>query len=173
MKLPIFIYPDEKLKLISKPVEFEGFNIELHTLLDNMFETMIDSQGIGLAAIQVGQEIRALILCIPNEDDIQSKESLLEIINPKISNEEGSITYREGCLSVPEFFEDIQRYETLTLNYQDRHGTPMEIHVEGLLSVAIQHEIDHLNGNLFIEKLSYSSRKKFEKEYKKLLKSKK
>jgi peptide deformylase len=112
-------------------------------------------------------------LCIPDEEGEQDKKDLLEIINPKISNEKGTIVYQEGCLSVPSFYEDIERYEKLTLEYQDRHGNELTIEAEGLLSVAIQHEIDHLDGKLFIEKLPYGRRKKFEKEFKKLQKQQK
>ncbi|MDF1881594.1 peptide deformylase [Sulfurimonas sp. MAG313] len=171
MKLPVVVYPDKKLKLISKPVE--SFNADLHTFLDNMYETMMQSNGIGLAAIQVAKAERIMLLCIPDEEGEQNKDDLLEIINPKISNEQGTIVYQEGCLSVPSFYEDIERYESLTLDFQDRHGKKISIQAEGLLSVAIQHEIDHLDGKLFIERLPYGRRKKFEKEYKKLLKQKK
>jgi len=171
MKLPVVVYPDKKLKLISKPVE--NFNTDLHSFLDDMYDTMIQSNGIGLAAIQVAKPIRALLLCMPDDEGEQSKEVLLEIINPKVSNEEGTIVYQEGCLSVPSFYEDIERHEKLTLDYQDRHGKQMRIEAEGLLSVAIQHEIDHLDGKLFIEKLPYGRRKKFDKEYRKLQKAKK
>ena len=171
MKLPVVVYPDKRLKTISK--EVTEFDTELHEFLDNMYDTMLASNGIGLAAIQVGVDKRILILCIPDEEGEQHNEDLLEIINPVISNEQGSIVYQEGCLSVPSFYEDIERYEKLTLNYQDRHGKQQSIEAEGLLSVAIQHEIDHLDGKLFIEKLSYMRRKKFEKEYKKLQKGRK
>lgn len=171
MKLPVVVYPDKRLKLISKTVE--DFNTDLHAFLDDMYETMMQSNGIGLAAIQVAKAERILLLCIPDEEGEQSKDDLLEIINPKISNTQGSIVYQEGCLSVPSFYEDIERYEKLILDYQDRHGKAMRLEAEGLLSVAVQHEIDHLDGKLFIEKLPYGRRKKFEKEYKKLLKSKK
>jgi len=171
MKLPVVVYPDRRLKEVSK--EITDFNTELHELLDNMYDTMMESNGIGLAAIQVGVPQRALLLCIPDEEGEQHYEDLLEIINPVISNEDGTIVYQEGCLSVPSFYEDVERYEKLTLNYQDRHGKEQELEAEGLLSVAIQHEIDHLDGKLFIEKLSYTRRKKFEKEYKKLRKAKK
>ncbi len=171
MKLPIVVYPDRRLKEISQ--EITDFNAELHELLDNMYDTMMESNGIGLAAIQVGIAQRALLLCIPDEEGEQHYDDLLEIINPVISNEDGTIVYQEGCLSVPSFYEDVERHERLTLSYQDRHGEPKELEAEGLLSVAIQHEIDHLDGKLFIEKLSYTRRKKFEKEYKKLRKSKK
>lgn len=171
MKLPIVVYPDKRLKIISN--EVTAFDSQLHALLDDMYDTMIESNGIGLAAIQVGVEKRVLLLCIPDEEGEQSYEDLLEIINPVISQEQGVTVYQEGCLSVPSFYEDIERYEKLTLTYQDRHGNTCSMEAEGLLSVAIQHEIDHLDGKLFIEKLSYMRRKKFEKEYKKLLKAKK
>jgi len=171
MKLPVVVYPDKRLKLVSEEVEY--FNSDLHDFLDDMYDTMMDSNGIGLAAIQVAKPQRVLLLCIPDEEGEQSKDDLLEIINPKVSNEEGTIVYQEGCLSVPSFYEDIERYEKLRLDYQDRHGKPMHLEAEGLLSVAIQHEIDHLDGKLFIEKLPYGRRKKFEKEYKKLQKQQK
>ena len=171
MKLPVVVYPDKRLKLISKDIV--DFNTDLHKFLDDMYDTMIESNGIGLAAIQVAKPIRALLLCMPDEEGEQSERDLLEIINPKVSKEEGTIIYQEGCLSVPSFYEDIERYEKLTLNYQDRHGKDQSLEAEGLLSVAIQHEIDHLDGKLFIEKLPYGRRKKFDKEYKKLQKAKK
>jgi len=171
MKLPVVVYPDRRLKEVS--LEITDFDSALHELLDNMYDTMIESNGIGLAAIQIGVAKRALLLCIPDEEGEQHYDDLLEIINPVISNEDGSIVYQEGCLSVPSFYEDVERHERLTLSYQDRHGNQQELEAESLLSVAIQHEIDHLDGKLFIEKLSYTRRKKFEKEYKKLQKSKK
>jgi len=171
MKLPVVVYPDKRLKLISKTVE--TFNSDLHEFLDHMYDTMMESNGIGLAAIQVAKAERILLLCIPDDEGEQSKDALLEIINPIVSNEEGTIVYQEGCLSVPSFYEDIERYEKLILDYQDRHGKAQRIEAEGLLSVAIQHEIDHLDGKLFIERLPYGRRKKFEKEFKKLQKQQK
>jgi len=171
MKLPVVVYPDKRLKIVSE--EVSEFDSQLHTLLDDMYDTMMESNGIGLAAIQIAVPKRILLLCIPDEEGEQHYEDLLEIINPVISQEEGTIVYQEGCLSVPSFYEDIERHEKLTLNYQDRHGNQKSLEAEGLLSVAIQHEIDHLDGKLFIEKLPYLRRKKFEKEYKRLQKSKK
>ncbi len=171
MKLPVVVYPDKRLKTISQ--EVTEFNTELHSFLDDMYDTMMESNGIGLAAIQVGVQQRILILCIPDEEGEQHYNDLLEIINPILSNEQGSIVYQEGCLSVPSFYEDVERYEKVTLDYCDRHGNACRLEAEGLLSVAIQHEMDHLNGKLFIEKLSYTRRKKFEKEFKKLQKAKK
>ncbi len=171
MLLPIITYPHKLLKTLSR--EVVAFDEELHRFLDDMYETMIASNGIGLAAIQVANPIRALILCIPDEEGNQSRDQLLEIINPKVQNPRGITLYQEGCLSVPGFYEDVERYEALTLHYQDRYGKPAVLEASELLAIAIQHEIDHLDGKLFIEKLSYNRRKKFEKEYKKALKEKK
>lgn len=171
MKLNVITYPNKLLKNISAPID--QFDQELHQLLDAMNQTMIASNGIGLAAIQVAIEKRILIINIPDEEGEQRDENLLEIINPVITERSGSIFYQEGCLSVPGFYEDIERDEKIMLTYQDRDGNEKSIEAQGLLSVAIQHEIDHLDGKLFIEKLSYARRKKFEKEYKKLQKEKK
>jgi len=171
MKLEIVEYPDRKLKEVS--VEVEKFDEQLHKLLDAMYPIMIDSNGIGLAAIQVAHAKRVLILNIPEEDGEQPKENLVEMVNPVITAKGGETTYQEGCLSVPSFYEDIVRYEKITVNYQDRDGNTKVVDADGLFSIAIQHEIDHLNGVLFIDKLSYSRRKKFEKEYKKFQKEKK
>ncbi|PNV83061.1 MAG: peptide deformylase [Sulfurimonas sp.] len=171
MKLTIVEYPDKRLKEKSKTIE--RFDKELHQLLDDMYETMISSNGIGLAAIQVGHAKRVLLLNIPDENDEQSIESLIEMINPVITQKSGVTTYQEGCLSVPSFYEDVDRHESITVNYQDRDGNTKSIEADGLLSIAIQHEIDHLQGILFIDKLSYSRRKKFEKEYKRMQKEKK
>ncbi|MCF6309718.1 MAG: peptide deformylase [Sulfurimonas sp.] len=171
MNLNIVEYPDKRLKEISK--EIEKFDEQLHKLLDAMYPIMMQSNGIGLAAIQVAHPKRAILLNIPDEDDEQSIDNLIEMINPIIMQKTGETIYQEGCLSVPSFYEDINRYETITVNYLDRDGNTKIIEVDGLLSIAIQHEVDHLNGVLFIDKLSYSRRKKFEKEYKKMLKEKK
>jgi len=171
MKLEIVEYPDKRLK--TKSVEVKEFNKELHTLLDAMYPLMIDTNGIGLAAVQVGHHIRALILNIPDEEGEQPKENLLEIMNPELIFKDGETTYQEGCLSVPTFYEDIKRYNTITINYQDRDGKKHTLEADDLLSIAIQHEIDHLDGILFIDRLSSSRRRKFEKEYKKMIKERK
>jgi len=171
MKLEVIAYPDKRLKLVSE--EVTTFDEKLHALLDDMYETMMAANGIGLAAIQVAVAQRVLILCLPDDEGNQSKEDLLEMINPVITSEEGSTYYQEGCLSVPGFYEDVERREKVTVSYQNRLGEEQTLEADGLLSIAIQHELDHLNGKLFIEKLSYTRRKKFEKEYKKLQKNKK
>ena len=171
MKLDIITYPDKRLKLVSKAVT--RFDASLHRFLDDMYDTMHHANGIGLAAIQVANPLNILIINLPDENDEQSKETLIEIINPKIIEASGHQFYQEGCLSVPGFYEDIERFETLTLAYHNRHGESCQLEANALLSVAIQHEMDHLLGKLFIEKLSYARRKKFEKEYKKAQKAKK
>jgi peptide deformylase len=171
MNLSIVEYPDKTLRQISKRVE--KFDKKLHDLLDAMYPMMMGTNGIGLAAIQVAHPLQALILNIPEEDGEQPIENLIEMINPVITKKEGEIIYQEGCLSVPSFYEEITRFESITVNYQDRDANTKTLEADGLLSVAIQHEIDHLNGVLFIDKLSYSRRKKFEKEYKRMQKEKK
>ena len=171
MNLNIVTYPDKKLKEISKKVE--KFDSKLHELLDSMYPLMMKTNGIGLAAIQVAVASRVMILNIPDEEDVQSLDNLIEMINPVITKKNGETVYQEGCLSVPTFYEDITRYETISVNFQDRDGNTKVIDADGLLSIAIQHEMDHLEGILFIDKLTYSRRKKFEKEYKKMLKENK
>ena len=168
MLLDIITYPNKSLRQISQKVEC--FDSALHTTLDNMYETMIAKNGVGLAAIQVGIPKRMLIINLPREDKILHKEDLLEIINPEILSAEGEILFQEGCLSVPNFYEMIQRFSFVRLKYCDRFGNEQILEAEDYLAVAIQHEIDHLNGVLFVDKLSILKRKKFEKEYKRLQK---
>ncbi len=164
----IVIYPDKRLKQVSKKVE--EFDATLHSLLDDMYETMMAKGGVGLAAIQIGVPKRVLIINIPikdGEDEKQPKENTLEIINPTFLEMEGSTKYQEGCLSVPGFYEDVSRYSRVKLKYFDRHGKEHIIEDDDFLAIALQHEHDHLEGKLFIEKLSILKRKKFEKEWKK------
>jgi len=171
MKLTIVEYPNKRLK--DKSVKIENFDSKLHNLLDSMYPIMINTNGIGLAAIQVDYAHQVLILNIPNEEGEQVIENLLEIINPVITKQNGETVYQEGCLSVPSFYEDITRFETISIDYQDRDGNSNTLEADGLLSIAIQHEIDHLKGILFIDKLPSSRRRKFDKEYKRMLKERK
>jgi peptide deformylase len=160
------IYPNPVLKKISKEVTL--FDETLHALLDDMYETMIAENGVGLAAIQVGVDMRALVINIPREDEIQYKEDTLEMINPVILKKEGIEVYKEGCLSVPEYYDEIERAEIVSVAFQDRYGQKQTLEVVGgLLAIAIQHEMDHLEGHLFVERLPMLKRKKFEKEWKK------
>jgi peptide deformylase len=171
----IVVYPDKRLKLVSKKVE--SFDSELHTLLDDMYDTMMAKGGVGLASIQIGIDRQALIINIPNEDapedNQQPKENTLEMINPTILESDGSEKSQEGCLSVPGVYEDVVRAKRVKVSYYDRDGVEHTIEDDGFLAVAIQHEMDHLSGKLFIEKLSIVKRKKFEKEWKKRAKKKK
>ncbi len=167
----IITYPDKRLKLASKDIE--KFDKELHSLLDDMYETMTAKNGIGLAAIQIAIPLNALLILLPDENDEQKKEDLIEVINPKIVEKKGSIVYQEGCLSVPDYYDDVERAEWIRVEYFDRFGNKTVKECDGLLAVAFQHEMDHLKGHLFIEKLSYLKRKKFEKEWKKKQRAKK
>ncbi len=164
----VLIYPDRRLKLVSHDVE--SFDAKLHSLLEDMKETMYASDGIGLAAIQIGVAQNVLVINLADEDGEQALESLTEVINPVILEAHGSVTYQEGCLSVPSVYEDVERKESIKVRYFDRVGGMIEKELEGLMAIAFQHELDHLQGHLFIEKLSYLKRKKFEKEWKKKLK---
>ncbi len=168
----IVVYPDKRLKLISKEVKL--FNGALHDLLDDMYETMCAKNGVGLAAIQVGADQRVLIINVPIEakegEADQPKENTLEMINPVIVEQDGAEKYQEGCLSIPGVYEDVERSKHVKVEYLDRDGNPQTIDDDAFLAVAIQHEIDHLDGKVFIEKLSYIKRKKFEREWKRKLK---
>ncbi len=172
----IVIYPDKRLKQISK--EVESFDKELHTLLDDMYDTMVAKNGVGLAAIQIGVPLRVLIINRPIDTDSddprvqQPKENTLEVINPVILEADGETKFQEGCLSVPGYYEDVNRYKKIKVEYQDRYGEKFIIEDDDFLAIALQHEMDHLDGKLFIEKLSIIKRKKFEKEWKKKHKSK-
>ncbi|RAX57014.1 peptide deformylase [Helicobacter monodelphidis] len=163
--LKILHYPDSFLR--QKSVSVEVFDEDLAHFLDEMNVTMLANNGVGLAAVQVGRAIAALLVNIPDDKGEQSSEHLLEIINPKIIEKSGQILWNEGCLSVPDFYEDIQRYNTIVLSYQNRKGEKKQLEAEGYLAVAIQHEMDHLEGILFVDRLPILKRKKFEKLLKK------
>ena len=150
MILEILKYPDPLLKDPSKPVtKFDG---ELHRLLDDMAATMYAANGVGLAGPQVGRHLRLFVI-----DIVENKEAprkLQEFINPELSKGEGKIAFEEGCLSVPGITEAVQRKAKIAVKYQDRHGKPQTLVAEELLAVAIQHETDHLDGILFVDRLS-------------------
>ncbi|KLD96399.1 peptide deformylase [Aliarcobacter butzleri] len=167
----VITYPNKLLRLKSKDVE--KFDSELHTLLDDMYETMIAQNGVGLAAIQVAVPLNVLVINLPNEEDVQDKNDLIEAINPVITHKDGTQVFTEGCLSVPGFSEDVTRAEHIIVEYFNRFGEKQTMESEGFLAVAWQHEMEHLSGHLFIENLSIIKRKKFEKEWKKRLKDKK
>ena len=167
----VITYPDKLLRLKSKDVE--QFDSELHTLLDDMYDTMMAQNGVGLAAIQIAIPLNVLIINLPNEEDIQEKSELIEAINPQITHKDGKQIFTEGCLSVPGFSEDVSRAMNIKVEYFNRLGEQQTMECDGFLAVAWQHEMEHLAGHLFIENLSFLKRKKFEKEWKKKLKDKK
>ena len=167
----IITYPNKLLRTKSKDVE--EFNSELHTLLDDMYETMIAASGVGLAAIQIAVPLNVLIINPINEEDIQEKDELIEAINPIIIQKDGTQVFTEGCLSVPGYSEDVTRAKHIVVEYFDRNGNKQIMESEDFLAVAWQHELEHLAGHLFIENLSILKRKKFEKEWKKKIKDKK
>ena len=167
----IVVYPDKRLKEVSSTVS--EFNEELHSLLEDMYDTMVNKKGVGLAAIQIGVASRVLIINLPEDDSddvVIKREDTLEIINPVFTSLTGNCKHQEGCLSVPGFYEDIERASHIVLEYQDRNGTKKTIDNKDFLAIALQHEMDHLDGKVFIEKLSFIKRKKFEKEWKKKFK---
>ena len=166
----VITYPNKLLRVKSKNVE--QFDNELHTLLEDMYDTMMAEGGVGLAAIQIAIPLNILIINIPNEEDIQDKEELIEAINPVVTHKDGTQIFTEGCLSVPGFNEDITRAQHIIVEYFDRHGNKQTMECEDFLAVAWQHEMEHLAGHLFIENLSIIKRKKFEKEWKKKIKDK-
>ncbi|MDR3347159.1 MAG: peptide deformylase, partial [Helicobacteraceae bacterium] len=141
---PILVYPNKRLRAKSKAIE--AFDDGLNQLLDDMHDTMIEYKGVGIAAIQIGIALRALVINIPNEDGIQTIDGRIEAINPNIVLAEGSAVCSEGCLSIPEFNEEVERYERVRVEFYDRHGVFNTIDAEGLLAIAFQHEMDHLDG---------------------------
>ncbi len=145
--LNILHYPDEKLHKIARPVE--DFGPDLQQLIEDMAETMYAAPGIGLAATQVDVHLRLLVMDLSEE-----KNELIVMANPHITHMDGEVRGEEGCLSVPGIYEEVTRAERVKVNAQDRHGQPFELEADGLLAICIQHEIDHLNGRVFVEKLS-------------------
>lgn len=164
----IITYPNPLLRKKSQDVL--KFDEELHTLLEDMYETMLHYHGVGLAAIQVGLPLNVLIINLPNDEDTQDKANLIEAINPKITHKDGIQIFTEGCLSVPGFNEDVKRAQHIVVEYQDRFGNALLMEAEDFLAVAWQHEMEHLSGHLFIENLSILKRRRFEKEWKRKLK---
>jgi peptide deformylase len=152
---PIFETPDPILRQISKPVE--TFDDDLRTLVADMFETMYVAPGIGLAAVQVGVPIRLLVIDLqePEEEGGDPVRDPRVFINPEILwHSDSEVPYTEGCLSVPEQYAEVMRPEKIRAKWQDSDGKTYEEEIDGLLAVCLQHEMDHLNGVLFIDHLS-------------------
>lgn len=143
----IIYLPDARLRQMSTAIQ--TFDDKLHTLIDDMFETMYAAKGVGLAAPQIGINIRLSVV-----DVTPDKSQQLVLVNPEIIASEGQVAYQEGCLSVPSVYDTVMRAEKVTMRAQDRFGEFFEIEAEGLLGECFQHEIDHLNGKLFVDLLS-------------------
>ena len=148
--LPILEFPDPRLRTKAVPVEAANVTTaEFQRLLDDMFETMYDAPGIGLAASQVDVHQRFMVIDISEE-----KNQPQVFINPELSDKAGEQVYQEGCLSVPGIFADVTSADEITVRFLDRQGQPQELRADGLLAVCIQHEMDHLDGKLFVDYLS-------------------
>lgn len=145
--LDILNYPDPRLHTVAKPVK--EVDATIRRLIKDMAETMYAAPGIGLAATQVNQHIQLIVI-----DTSETKDQLLVLINPKIIAKSGSQDYEEGCLSVPGVYESVTRAEKITVEALDASGAKFTLDAEGLLSVCIQHEMDHLLGKVFVEYLS-------------------
>ncbi|MCL4116744.1 UNVERIFIED_CONTAM: hypothetical protein GTU68_035421 [Idotea baltica] len=160
--LEILEFPDSRLRSTAKPVVL--FDENLQQFINNMFETMYAAPGIGLAATQVDVHQQIIVMDL-SEDNNEP----LVFINPKLTvlTEEEEL-YKEGCLSVPGFYEDVERPTRIKINALNRHGQPMEQIAEGLLAVCLQHECDHLNGRLFVDYLSRLKRHRIQKKLEKL-----
>lgn len=159
--LPIITLPDPRLRLVSEPVA--RIDAEILRLLDDMLETMYDAPGVGLAAIQVAVAKRILVADATRGEEPKNP---MVFVNPQIvwTSEELSV-YQEGCLSVPDYFEDVERPERVRVRYLDRDAKTQEIEADGLLATVLQHEIEHLEGGLFIDHLSRLKRERVVKKF--------
>jgi len=167
-KLEIVTYPDNFLSQPTRPIE--NIDGKVQDLIENMAETMYLAPGIGLAAIQVGVDKSLLVYDVSAKDE---KRSLQVLINPRIISSEGSILSEgEGCLSVPDFRADVKRSAAILVEGVDRNEKPMRIEAEGFLAVVLQHEIDHLNGVLFIDRISSLKRGMYNRKIQKNLRKK-
>jgi len=171
---PIIILPDTRLRTVSEAIT--NVDGDIRTLMDDMLETMYDAPGIGLAAIQVAVPKRVIVVDVAKREEDESegapeKKNPIFLVNPEIvlASEEMS-TYEEGCLSIPEYYAEVERPARVRVRYLDRAGAKQEIDADGILATCLQHEIDHLNGVLFIDHISRLKRervvKKFAKEAK-------
>ncbi len=167
-KLDILTYPENFLSEPTKPLE--NIDGDVQEMIDNMAATMYAAPGIGLAAIQVGWDKSLLIYDIAPRDE---KRELHVLINPEIITQEGEIlSENEGCLSVPDFSADVKRAANVTVAAHDGEGNPIRIDAEGLQAIVLQHEIDHLKGTLFIERISSLKRQMYKRRVKKQMRGK-
>ena len=166
----IIILPDKQLRLVSKPVE--KVTAEVRKLADDMLETMYDAPGIGLAAIQVAQPLRLITMDLAKKDENgETTPKPRVFINPEIisASDEKSV-YEEGCLSIPEYYEEVERPDRVRFRYMNLKGEIVEQDAEDLMATCVQHEIDHLNGVLFVDYLSKLKRDRVLKKFAKAAK---
>ena len=157
MLLPILCYPDKKLRTVAKPVEMVDDAIK--TLVKNMFETMYDAPGIGLAATQVDFHQRLIVIDVSDEQN-----QPLCLINPEIIEKSGEIELEEGCLSVPNYYENVKRANDIKVRALNQNGEKFEMEASEILAICIQHEIDHLNGILFVDYISKLKQKRLKEK---------
>jgi peptide deformylase len=155
-KLTILEFPDPKLRKRAIPVG--TVDDTLNTLIDDLFETMYDAPGIGLAATQVDVHVRLLVVDVSADNN-----EPIALINPEILEKDGEIVSEEGCLSVPGYYEEVKRAEHIRVRFLDRNGEESELEADGLLAICIQHEIDHLEGKLFVDYISEAKRQRIRK----------
>jgi peptide deformylase len=162
----ILILPDKRLRQVSDPVK--KIDASLRKLIDDMFETMYDAPGIGLAAIQIGAPKRVITMDLAKKEEPRNPQVF---INPEIVwTSQEKATYEEGCLSIPEYYDDVERPAQVKVKYLDLEGKPREVLADGLFATCLQHEIDHLNGVLFIDHLSKLKRDRVLKKFTKAAK---
>lgn len=164
----IYQYPEKVLR--QETVKVTSFDKKLSQLAEDMAQTMYDAPGIGLAAPQIGESLKLIVVDVTTDDEEEKIYQVL--VNPEITNHEGQQIDEEGCLSVPELTAKVERYKKITVAYQDKDGTPQELSTEDRFAVVLQHEIDHLNGILFIDHLSPLKRSLYKKKVKKWLANK-
>lgn len=155
--LDILVYPDDRLRKVAAPVS--AVDDETRRVVDNMFETMYDAPGIGLAATQVDIHERIVVI-----DVSEDKDDPLTLINPEIVRTEGKLAGEEGCLSIPGVYENVDRAEAIVFRALDRDGVSYEMEADGLLAVCVQHEVDHLDGKLFVDYLSALKKRRIRKK---------
>ncbi|MCA0400205.1 MAG: peptide deformylase [Proteobacteria bacterium] len=165
---PLVILPDSQLRLISKPVA--GADKETRALIDDMFATMYDAPGIGLAAIQIGVPLRVVTMDVSKRDDRQEP---MVMINPEITWQSEELReMEEGCLSIPDYWGPVERPDRIRVKFRDKDFKEIEMEADDVLATCMQHEIDHLNGVLFIDYLSRLKRERVLKKYQKLARQK-
>ena len=160
--LEICVYPDPVLR--EKADDVDKVDRHVRKLIDDMAETMYEAPGVGLAGNQVGRPLRLVVIDLQRPEQ---QNGLIVLVNPRIVAARGTIIHEEGCLSVPGYFSNVKRYEEVTVQALDPDEKPVEIQASGLLAIALQHEIDHLDGRLFIDRMGPIARDIFRRKWKK------